>query len=367
MQVSETSGRALDRAARSIEAGELVAFPTETVYGIACRASVNTLKRLDRIKGRTPDKFYTLHVGDVSQLEGLLSLVSLKASKLAKKALPGPLTLVLELTPRVQDYVREWLGQETYGILCRNHTLGIRCPDHPVAKALLSRTDCAVVAPSANKTGRTPASDADQVMEYMDGSLSLVLDGGPCPLKQSSAVVKVGQTGSIDLLREGLISQQAIMDMARVQLLFVCTGNTCRSPMAEGIARKALAQHLSCKEIDDLSVLGYKILSAGTMGMNGMAASEGAIAACADRGIDISGHRSHALCASLIEDSDYIFTMTHSHRDSVLAQFPEAADRCTLLDIDADISDPVGQPVAVYRACAAQIENAVTNRLSELI
>ena len=276
------------------------------------------------------------------------------------------MTLVYELAPSVQAYVKAWLGEEAYAVLCRDNTLGIRCPDHPVAQALLGQTTCPVVAPSANKTGQAPASDADEVMNQMGGSISLVLDAGPCALKQSSTVVKMGQTGKLDLLREGLISEQAIFDMAHIQFLFVCTGNTCRSPMAEGIARQMLAQHLSCKEIDDLSVLGYKILSAGTMGMSGMPASEGAITACIDRGIDISSHKSNALSASLVQKSDFIFTMTRFHLETVLACFPEASDRCTRLDSDADIGDPVGQPVAVYRACAAQIENAIKNRLSEL-
>ncbi|NQV36197.1 MAG: threonylcarbamoyl-AMP synthase [Phycisphaeraceae bacterium] len=366
IHVSDPADKQLSQAAKRIEAGELVAFPTETVYGIACRASAETLKQLDEVKGRTPDKHYTLHIGDVHQLEGFLALLSPTAAKLTKKALPGPLTLVYELTPSVQDYVKAWLGQEAYGVLCRDNTLGIRCPDHPVAQALLSQTACPVVAPSANKTGQVPASNADEVINQMAGSISLVLDAGPCALKQSSTVVKIGQTGKLDLLREGLISQQAIFDMARIQFLFVCTGNTCRSPMAEGIARQILTQHLSCKEIDDLSVLGYKILSAGTMGMSGMPASEGAIAACVDRGIDISSHKSNVLSASLVQKSDFIFTMTRFHLETVLACFPEASDRCTRLDSDADIGDPVGQPVAVYRACATQIENAIENRLSEL-
>ena len=101
--------------------------------------------------------------------------------------------------------------------------------------------------------------------------------------------------------------------------------------------------------------------------MSGMPASECAIEACMDRGIDISGHWSQSLSASLIEKSDFIFTMTRFHRDTLLAGFPEATDRCTVLDMDVDIGDPVGQPVGVYRACAAQIENAIKNRLSELI
>ncbi|MCF7972621.1 MAG: threonylcarbamoyl-AMP synthase [Phycisphaerae bacterium] len=366
IQVSDPQDQVLTQAAKHIEAGELVAFPTETVYGIACRASADAINRLDQIKGRTPDKHYTLHVGEVSQLQGFLELTSLRVAKLAQKAWPGPLTMVFDLTEPARQYVRHWLGEAAFEILCRDHTLGIRCPDHPVAKSLLSQAACAVVAPSANKTGQAPASDADQVMTTLNGDIHWILDAGPCPLKQSSAVVKIGGSGPVEILREGYFSRQAIDDMAQIQFLFVCTGNTCRSPMAEGIFRNMLAQHLSCNEVDDLSVLGYKIVSAGTMGMHGLPASEGAVAACLDRGIDITGHESRGLSARLIEESDFIFTMTHFHRDTVLALFPEASQRCVLLDVKGDIADPVGQPVTVYRACAVQIEDAIKTKLSEL-
>jgi len=366
IHVKDPSDRALSQAAKRLEAGELVAFPTETVYGIACKASSEAINRLNQIKGRTPEKHYTLHVADVSQLTEFLELTTLKASKLARKAWPGPLTLVFDLTERAQDFVRAWVGEEAFSILCRDNTLGIRCPDHPVAQSFLRQAACAVVAPSANKTGHAPALDAFQVLETLQGEINLVLDAGPCPIRQSSTVVAIGKSGKLKILREGLLSQQAIGDMAHIQFLFVCTGNTCRSPMAEGIARQMMVQHLSCKEIDDLSVLGYKFVSAGTMGMSGMLASEGAVAACSDRGIDMTGHQSRALSASLIEESDFIFTMTRFHRDTVLALFPEAELRCVLLDVEGDIGDPVGQPVTVYKACAVQIENAIKKRLSEL-
>ena len=146
--------------------------------------------------------------------------------------------------------------------------------------------------------------------------------------------------------------------------MFVCTGNTCRSPMAEGMFEKKLAEKLDC-DIDYLEKIGYKVVSAGTMGMVGVAASIEAVAACAERKVDISGHVSRALSRELIEQSDLIFAMSAAHRERVIDFEPSAAEKCILLVEAADIPDPIGQSRQVYDECAEIIEEAITKRISE--
>ncbi len=355
----------ISEAAQLIDQGGLVAFPTETVYGIACRVRNDSLVKLNGIKGRTPDKFYSLHIGSRDVLAKYIPQINLRAKKLTEKAWPGPLTLVLELDENDLRRQRKTLEKEVFDNLYRNGSIGIRFPANAIAMALLRKTANAVVAPSANLTGEPPAVDAEQVLAQFDGQIEMVLNGGQCSYKQSSTVAKMGKMG-LEILRPGAYSQAELKAMATVSFLFVCTGNTCRSPMAKGIFSKYLVEKMGC-DIDNLEKIGYKIYSAGAMGIVGSPATPEAVAACADKGVDIGKHRSEALTTGLINKSDYIYVMTNEHRSQVITLNPSAADKCMLLAENENIVDPIGRGQQIYKQCADVIENAVKKRIGELI
>ena len=354
----------IDEAVALIDSGGLVAFPTETVYGIACRIKSDSLARLDEIKGRSAGKYYTLHIGRKSDVEKYVPTIGFKAQKLIQNAWPGPLTVVFELDRKDIDKQQKNLEMEVFESLYKNNSIGIRCPDNLIASMLLQQTSNPVVAPSANITGRTPAVQADQVLDQLSGRIDLLLDAGPCKYKKSSTVVKMGRSG-LEVLRPGFYSQAELEALSQVKFLFVCTGNTCRSPMAEGIFRKYLAEKLQCN-VDDLGKMGYKINSAGIIGSVGFPASAEAVAACAAMGIDIKAHRNKALSKELIEESDIVFAMEQIHRDRVIALDSKAAQKCLLLAGNTGIPDPMGHPQQFYSNCAELIERAVQKRIGEL-
>ena len=355
----------IKEAAALVDAGGLVAFPTETVYGIACRVDTDSLMKLGRLKGRDPEKRYTLHISQKSDVKKYVPTVGIRAQKLIEHAWAGPLTIVFELDAQDIEKQRNSLERGVFESLYKDNSIGIRCPDNPIASMLLEQTNNAVVAPSANITGRPPAVDAEEVLAQFSGQIELLLDAGPCKYKKSSTVVKIGKKG-LEVLRTGVFSQADLEAISQVNFLFVCTGNTCRSPMAEGMFRKYLAEKLGC-EVDQLDKMGYKMSSAGVIDTAGCPASTEAIAACGAKGIDIRGHKSRMLSERLIEESDFVFGMCRLHCERVIALGGEAGNMCVLLAGTEEIPDHIGQPQQVYNSCAEMIEKAVKKRIGELV
>ena len=352
-------------AAELVDQGNLVAFPTETVYGLACRVKADSITELSLVKGRTPEKYYTVHIGLRSDVDKYVPRLGLRASKLINNFWPGPLTVVFELNAEDLELQRTKFSKDVFELLYKDNSIGLRCPDNAVASILLQLANNPVVAPSANLTGREPAINAEQVIDQLGGKISAVLDTGPCKYQKSSSVVKIGKNG-LEVLRRGLYSDLQLHQKSVVQILFVCTGNTCRSPIADGLFKKYWAEKIGCK-VDQLEQMGYKILSAATLSMAGVSVSDESVVACQKRGVDISEHRSRGISERLIEESDLIFTMGKSHRNIVLGICPEAEEKCFLLAGDKDVPDPIGQSQAIYDKCADMIETYIKNIISELV
>lgn len=142
--------------------------------------------------------------------------------------------------------------------------------------------------------------------------------------------------------------------MTAQRILLVCTGNTCRSPMAEVIARDLLAGQP-----------GVSVSSAGVFAGEGAPASAEAVEAMAAEGLDLSGHRSQPLTAQLVEEADVIFTMTEAHRQAVLSAVPDADGKTQRLDPQQDVADPIGGPLSEYQQAAAMIRRALQQRFME--
>lgn len=347
--------------AAAIRAGQLVGFATETVYGIAAMATdAEAMHRLRELKSR-PKRPFTVHMGDPAQVRRYVAGVPVAAEKLIARTWPGPVTLLLQTGGKLTDAKLNKAG--LHKKLCSKGVIGLRCPQGKLVEAMLSAVSDPVVAPSANLVGAPSARNAQEVLATLDGKIDLLIDSGPTLHQQDSSIVLFdGEQWTV--VREGVVARETLAEIMMRRIVFVCTGNTCRSPMAEGLARAYLAGRLNCQP-GELSDHGWQVHSAGMSAIGGDAAMPDAIHAAKVLGANIAEHRSQALTKELINDSDMILCMTARHVAAVLRSVPSAADKVRLLDGGRDIADPIGGGPDVYGRIAKRLRHAVDNTLEE--
>lgn len=333
---------ALNRAVELLRSGAAVAFPTDTVYGLGADASnPAALANLYEIKGRPPNKPFALLVPSVTAAEQTAGGFSRAARKLARLYWPGPLTLVV---PR--------RGAQEAGV-------GLRLPEHPLARALPARAGFPLATPSANRSGsRDPVTAAD-VLAELEGRIPLILDGGAAWGGKASTVVQVEDSGTVKVLRAGPIAEAELQAAVKPTILFVCTGNTCRSPMAMGYCL-ALLHRLP----HPAGAPRYRVLSAGTAAWQGRPADPLTVEVMREVRVDLSAHRTRAVHPSLLGTADWICVMTRAQRDAVVELMPECRDRVRLLSPDGvDLPDPAGRNLDFYRRVRDRVGLAVNGFL----
>jgi len=333
------------QAADVLRDGGLVILPTETVYGIAAnKLNANTIERLDRIKNRPKDKFYSLHIGDKEKIVEYAKDIPVAAFKLADKFWPGPLTMIL----RAPD----------------NSTIGIRFPDNELFCRVVTLADVPIVCPSANISGRPAPVSFSQAIQDLDGLVDLAVDSGDTRLGVESTVADL-TVDPVRVVREGAIKREGVLAAAGTKIvLFVCTGNSCRSVMAEALLKKKLR---------DTGRNDVEVFSAGLMMADGLGASYETMELLRREGMDVSGHRSRRLTIDMLNKADLILVMEKIHEDRIIQMAPWVGKRLFLLKEfarasgnDLDIPDPIGKSGDFYEFTLGIIRDAV-DKVSQII
>ncbi|MBR9978039.1 MAG: threonylcarbamoyl-AMP synthase [Bacteroidetes bacterium] len=213
---------AIAHGAELLRTGKLLAFPTETVYGLGANALDEiAVRRIYEVKGRPKDNPMIVHVHAKEQARELMQSVPPCFDELANEFWPGPLTLIVERNAAIPDVVTAGLSG-----------VALRLPDHALARALLRRTALPVAAPSANVSGRPSPTDARMVMDYLDGRIDAVLDGGPCAVGIESTVLDISMKQPV-ILRPGTVTREDIEDV--LQTYVSVTGVDATTPRSPGV------------------------------------------------------------------------------------------------------------------------------------
>jgi protein-tyrosine phosphatase len=235
--------------------------------------------------------------------------------------------------------------------------LAVRLTNHPASRKVALHLASPLVAAA------TPSTDPAQVLEASGSKAALIVQGGRTAFAQPDTIVEV-RGRSWRLLREGAIPANEIEEAAPCRVVFVCTGNTCRSPLAEGLCRKLLADRLGCPPAE-LPGHGFSVHSAGLAAMMGVAATPEAAAVAHELGADLSSHSSQPLTMEMLLEADRLFAMTASHL-RMLYGVRGITPRLLAADGE-DVADPIGGTPEVYRECAAQIQSHLEKLLPELL
>ena len=351
------------RIVEFLSAGKLVALPTETVYGIAASAlHPAAVARLKELKSRDGNKPFAMAIRSGEECKDFVPDMSPLAMRLSRRIWPGPVTLVLPCTH--PDSALLQLDPEVQKAVAPAGTVGIRVSPSELLEQSLSLAAGPLVLTSANFAGEAPAVD-DSGLEKLDGHVDLIVKAGKTQFESASTVIEVSDQ-AIRVLREGVVDKAVIDQLCGFIGVVVCTGNTCRSPMAEALFKQQIAKTIG-HDVDDLEGQGVTVVSAGIAAGPGAPAANQSISVMQQFGMDISAHQSRPVTARLASYADLILTMTNGHRNAIVSQWPTLESRVRTIRSDGgDISDPIGSPIPVYQACAEQIESCLREWVSKI-
>lgn len=362
--------RTIERAGEALSHGGAVVLPTDTLYGVFVRAAPEPAELLDRLTGTPasdPEPRFTLHLADRALLDEHLALPSPVARRLVDRLLPGAARLLITQPEPALAALCAALGIER-GLVDNGKAVALRLPDHPITRAVIRASGHPTLARALGAsvwgTAGDPGTDLEHTGPLGDpgGGVEApaeVIDDGPTLHARASTTVVIEPGGRFEVRPGGPVREEEVLEMLNTHILFVCTGNTCRSPMAEAIGA-GLVRSMPPGGIT------ISVSSAGVSAGDGQAAAPEAVEVMKERGLDLSGHRSRPLSPGLIDSADVILTMTPSHAQAVMQMAPASVHKVFTLDPSHPVIDPIGGPIEVYREVADQLEALVRTRLEEM-
>jgi protein-tyrosine phosphatase len=327
----------------TLAGGSLVVLPGDVGYVVLASGAVAG-PGLTYLSAAAPEPPAVLACGpDDPGSFGLAAPLAVR--RLMFRAWPAPLTVALAANGAGPS---EDLAGEAWERLRADGLVRFRCPEHPLFDDLFP------ALPGRTIVADTYLPSVSAVLELLGDRVGLAVSAGERRIDARPTLVRA-DAERWEIAEEGSLGTEVVLKLAARMILFICTGNTCRSPLAEGFAKKILAERLECRP-EELPARGFWILSAGVNSFGGGMAMPEAIEVAAELGVDLRDHRSRPVNPPLLAAADDVVAMTRSHAQILAGRFPEVGPPIRMLcGEEEDLNDPIGSSLDVYRECARKI------------
>ena len=350
---------------QSLVEGKLVAVPAETAYHVlASGLNPIAVENLMKLPGRAPQRSPYIFLRSAHEAIDYSLKMSRVASRIAHRGWPGP--LVLQLPVCDPSSLANQLPAAVFeSLIVDEHFISQRVAAHQaITQAMRLLPGPLVAAPLVDATGNA-ACTRQQVEALAGKDLAIIVDDGPTHFGGFATALRI-EENRCRVTGPGVLDQSALTRLGQLTVLLVCTGNTCRSPMAEAILRRLLSESFASQFAEGQPAPAVAI-SAGLSAVGGGPASAEAMAVMKQKGLSLVHHQSRAISDRLIAQADLVLTMTKSHRHAIVQRWPELSSRTHLLSSNnGDVSDPFGGTESVYAACAVQIEQYLRDWVEQI-
>ena len=338
-------------AVQAIAEGHIVALPSSSSYLlVASGLKKSAILQLDEYANAHKNVGLSLMVRSADETLDYFPDISPAARRLARKVWPGP--VMLSLKDSNSSSVLRCLDSSV-GAVLQTETGRIRVwqPFHEVLNHVCKLSSGPLFCCPANALqGRT----AESIGSMLPNQCVLAIDDGQVESVGDPTIVQIDENVG-RILHAGIVSESALRAISQLVVLFVCTGNTCRSPMAQAMMQRKIEERFGDSSTDGkLSVVA---LSAGVSAFGGDPASHGALSAVREYGTSLEHHQSTQLNSKLIDQADLILAMGSRHRQVIVSQWPSVSHKVHMISPDGgEISDPFGGPLEAYQKCAQQLD-----------